>query len=359
MKLIYKITLLVALIPSILFAKIAELKHEKIKKINREFSVSKNANLQLLNKYGNVTITSWNENKISIEVVITVKGNDLERVEDRIENIQVEFKASSDKVFAKTILESGDKNWNWWKKTDNLNYKINYFVKMPKTNSIELKNEYGSIFLDALSGNAYIKCEYGKIILGELLGENNTINLDYCSSSSISFIKNGILNLDYSKLSIENSEKIKSNSDYTTLEINKVKEINFNAGYGSLKIEDGETIIGNSDYTGLRFGTVSKKLQIDTDYGSIFVKDLKKNFESVLINGEFTTIKIAVDPNADFDINLDLEYTGFKDNNDKISFQTRIEKSTKKYYEGKFGKGNSNSKLIVKSQYGSVSINKN
>lgn len=355
----YKITLLLLLIPSILFATIDDVKHEKIKKINREFTVSKNANLQLLNKYGNVTITSWNENKVVIEVVITVKGNDLGRVEDRIENIQVEFKASADMVFAKTILESGEKNWNWWKKSDNLNYKIDYFVKMPKTNSIDVKNEYGSIFLDALSGNANIKCEYGKIILGELWGESNTINLDYCSSSSISYVKNGILNLDYSKLSIENSEKIKSNSDYTTLEINKVKEINFNAGYGSLKIEDAETIVGSSDYTGLRFGSISKKLQIETDYGSIFVKDLKKDFESVLINGEFTTIKIAVSPEANFNIILDLEYTGFKENNDKITFQTKIEKSTKKYYEGKFGKGNSNSKLVVKSQYGSVSINEN
>ena len=35
MKLIYKITLLLALIPSMLFATIDELKHEKIKKINK------------------------------------------------------------------------------------------------------------------------------------------------------------------------------------------------------------------------------------------------------------------------------------------------------------------------------------
>lgn len=109
----------------------------------------------------------------------------------------------------------------------------------------------------------------------------------------------------------------------------------------------------------MRFGSISKKLQIETDYGSIFVKDLKKDFESVLINGEFTTIKIAVSSEANFNIILDLEYTSFKGNNDKIAFQTKIEKSTKKYYEGKFGKRSSNSKLVVKSQYGSVSINEN
>jgi hypothetical protein len=355
----YKITLLLALIPSILFASNDELKHEKNRKITKEFSVSKNANVTLINKYGNVTITSWDEKKVSIEVVITVKGDDLKLVENRLETIEIEFKASSDMVFAKTIFESADKNWSWWKKNDNLNYKIDYFIKMPKTNSVDLRNEYGNIYIDVLSGNAKIKCDYGKIMVGELLGENNTIDLDYCSSSSISFIKNGTVNLDYSKLSIENSEKLKSNSDYTTLEINKVKEIDFNASYGSLKIEDAETVIGSSDYTGLRFGSISKKLQINTDYGSIFVKDLKKNFELVSINGEFTTIKIAVAPEVDFSFIFDLQYTGFKENNDKMTFFTKIEKSTKKYYEGKFGKGNSNSKLNVKSQYGSISINEN
>jgi len=34
-----------------------------------------------------------------------------------------------------------------------------------------------------------------------------------------------------------------------------------------------------------------------------------------------------------------------------------IEKSSKKYYEGTYGKGSSNSKLIIKSQYGGVKIN--
>ncbi len=230
---------------------------------------------------------------------------------------------------------------------------------MPKTNSLNLKNEYGSIFIDVIAGNTTISCDYGKVIIGELLGENNSINLDYCSSSNISYIKNGNLNLDYSKLLIEKSEKLKSNTDYTTLEINKVDEINFTAGYGSLKIENATIVSGSSDYTGLRFGSISKKLQIDTDYGSIFVKDLKRGFESVFINAEFTTIKISAAPDADFNIVLDMQYTGFKDNNDKITFNSKIEKSTKKYYEGKYGKGNSNSKMVVKSQYGSISINEN
>ncbi len=36
-----------------------------------------------------------------------------------------------------------------------------------------------------------------------------------------------------------------------------------------------------------------------------------------------------------------------------------IEKSSKKYYEGTYGKGNSNSVLMIKSQYGSVTLKNN
>lgn len=356
MKSMYKITLLLFFIPMLIFSSVDEKKHEKTRKIKKEFSVSNDAKLKINNKYGNVTITSWNEKKIAIEVVITIKGNDLERVEKQLESINVEFSASSDLVSAKTTFEKGQNNWSWWKKNDNLNYKIDYFIKMPKTNSTDLVNEYGNIFIDVLVGNTSIKCNYGKIEIGELLGDSNYINLNYCSSSSIGFVKNGNFNLDYSKLSVENSENIKAHSDYTTLNINKVKDIDFNAGYGSIRIDDAQNVIGNSDYTSLRFGNIRKSLTVKTDYGSVFVKHLEKEFEVVDINGEFATIKIEVAPEAIFNFTLDLQYAGFTKNTNKIEFFTQIEKSNKKFYEGKFGKGNTTSKLVIKSQYGSVSL---
>ena len=79
-------------------------------------------------------------------------------------------------------------------------------------------------------------------------------------------------------------------------------------------------------------------------------------FESVVIDGQYAGIKIGIDEDAVFDFELDLQYAGFKYDNDKMEFYKKISKSTKKYYEGKYGKGNSNSRIKIKSQYGGVSI---
>ncbi|NJN49934.1 MAG: hypothetical protein HC798_00700 [Polaribacter sp.] len=89
-------------------------KHEKNRTIKKEFTVSKNAKLAVSNKYGDLNITTWNQNKIEITIQITIKGDDLDNVEQRLENIDVIFEANQNYVSAKTIFDNDKKSWNWW-----------------------------------------------------------------------------------------------------------------------------------------------------------------------------------------------------------------------------------------------------
>jgi hypothetical protein len=356
MKSIYKIAFLCFLFPLITNADNVDRKHEETKTIKKEYTVNSNAKVILNNKYGDLNITTWNKNRVEIEVIITVKGDDLENVEEKLNSISINFKASKSMVEATTIFNEKKSSWSWWGKSKNTNYKINYIVKMPKSNAADLNNEYGSIYLGDLTGKATINCDYGKISVGELSADNNRINLDYCSSSSIISMKSGAINIDYSKLMIDNSENIKLNADYATVKFDKAGEIDFNLDYGSITVNDSESINGNSDYVSVRFGTIRKKLSIDTNYGSLTIKKLMNGFDKVDISGQYTGIKIGVEKGVSFDFEIDLQYSSFKRDNDKIKLLKSITKSTKKYYEGTYGKGNTNSLLFVNSQYGSVRI---
>ncbi len=359
MKSIYKITFLALFIPLIAFANNDKKKHEKSRTIKKEFSVNKDAKVALNNRYGNLNITTWDKNRVEIEVTITVKGNDLDAIEDKLSSIDVEFNSSSSLVEATTVFESRKSNWSWWGKSNNTNYQINYVVKMPITNSVDLDNDYGSIYLDNLSGKADINCDYGKISIGELSASNNNINLDYCSSSNINYMKNGDVNVDYSKLTIETSQDLDINADYSTIKLEKTDNVNFNTDYGSISIDDAKSVKGNSDYVSMKFGTIRKNLNIDADYGSVTIKNLAKGFENVTLSTQYTGIKIGVASDAVFNFEIDLQYAGFKRDDEKVDIYKSISKTTKKYYEGKYGKGNTNSTVNIKSQYGGVSIREN
>jgi len=360
MKSIYKLTILLLLVPSIVFANNDndKKKHEKSKSISKSFDVNSNATLEIFNKYGDINVTSWDKNTIEIDVKITVKGNDLDDVEDRLEKIRVEFNASKSLVEAKTYTGSKN-NWSFWKKSKNMSYKINYTVKMPVTNNVSLNNDYGSIRLDEVQGNAEINCDYGKVILGDLKGNDSSINLDYCSSSSIDSMKDGDINVDYSKITIDKATSIDLSTDYSTVKFKEVDNLTCSADYGGVEVENVKSATVSGDYTGFKFGTITKKLKLNSDYGSVRIKNLANGFESVNINSEYAGIKIGIEPGTNFNFVIDLQYAGFKRSDSKVELNKSIVKNTKKYYEGVYGKGNTNSKVTIKSEYGSVSFYEN
>ncbi|MDG2193246.1 MAG: hypothetical protein P8K77_00015 [Polaribacter sp.] len=357
MKPIYNIAIALFLIPLMSFGNNkTPTKQRKSKTIKKEYSVHSNATVDIDNKYGDINITTWTKNRVEITVVITVKGNNEGAVEKRLRGIDVEFYATSDKVSAKTIIEKNSTSWSFWGNNRNSSFQINYFIKMPVTNNVVLDNDYGSIVLNELNGSTDINCDYGKITIGELNHKDNSINLDYCSRSTINFIKEGIIDVDYSKLTVNKTATVKIDSDYSTLHVDNANTIAFNSDYGSITIDNADNITGNTDYVSVRIGTVSKNLNLKTDYGSIRIEEIAKGFEKIDITGKYASIKVGTSTHNSFDFVLDLSYAGFRYPKDLVDLRRDIQKSSKKHFEGSYGKGSSSSKLTIKSQYGSVSL---
>ena len=357
MKSTFKIALILFLIPLVSFANTdTKLKQEKSKIIKKEYSVSSDATVDIDNKYGNINITTWNKNKVEITVIISVEGNDLSTVEKKLRGINVDFNATSDMVSAKTIFEKSSKRWSFWGKSNNTRYKINYTVKMPVSNNVKLDNDYGNILIDEINGKTDINCDYGKIIIGDLNNSDNDINIDYCNGSTINFMKSGSINADYSKLTIDKTDQVKINSDYSNINIGTVNKATYSADFGTITINDVNDITGNSDYANIRFGTVFKNLNIKADYGSIKINELAKEFDNAEISSSYAGIIIGTKTNNNFNFKMDLSYARFKYNDDNVEVFKSIEKTSKKHYEGVYGKGKSNGTLIIKSSFGNVTL---
>lgn len=357
-KLFSKIVLILILIPSFSYPMDTK-KHEKSKTISKNFSVNSNATVYIDNKYGNVNVTTWEKNTVEIEVVITVKGSNKSKVEDKLNAIRIDFEGNSSLVEARTVIESTRSGWSWWGNNNNINYKINYFIKMPATNNADFNNKYGNIILDVLKGKANINCDYGSVQVDQLLNSSNSIELDYCSNSEIHYMKSGDVNVDYSKITIDEAEDLRVNADYTGVKIGKVRDIEFNSDYGSISIKDLNTVDGNSDYARMKLGTVRKSAKISTDYGGVEIKNLAVGFDKVIIDGNYAGIKIGTSSENNFNFTVDLSYASFNYPDDYVETFKSIKKTSKKYYEGSFGKQKTKSKIKINSDYGSFSLRLN
>ncbi|WP_027137424.1 GSKIP domain-containing protein [Gaetbulibacter saemankumensis] len=354
---LYNTIYLLLFIPAIVCAhNVTKDKYTKEKNIKKEYTVNKNALLKVDNSYGNLDITTYEGNKIYIEVSIKVSGNDEDKVLDKLEEIDVYFESTPALVSAKTIFSKSKKSW-WNFSNNNTNMKINYTIKLPITNNVELSNDYGSINLDKLEGKAIINCDYGKITTKELMAEDNSITFDYTNNSYFEYINGGNIAADYSEFTVGKTKNLSISADYTKSNIEYAEDINFNCDYGAIKINQSNNINGNGDYLNMRFGTVYKNLNIKGDYGSLKIDEMGAKAGNINIKSDYLGITIGYNPEYHFNFEMNIKY-GDARNTKEFTFTETIKKSVENYYRGYYG-SKSNNLIKIDSDYGNVTFKQN
>jgi hypothetical protein len=346
---LYKILFVLMLAPTIAFASNngdLKGKHTKEKTIKKTFNVNSNATLKVNNSYGNINISTY-------------EGSDLDKVIKKLDDIDVEFSSSNSIVSAKTLFSKSKSNswWNWGK-NNNVNMEINYIIKIPITNNVDLNNDYGNIDLDKLEGRAVISCDYGKITTKELMASNNSISFDYTNNSYFEYIQGGYINADYSGYTVGKAKSLSINADYTKSEIEIAEDVTYNCDYGSIKVNNANNVSGNGDYLTVRLGNIYKNVNIKADYGSIKIENMTVNAGNIDIESDYNGITIGYDPAYNFRFDIDLEYASLRDA-DEFEFTKKRVESTDKYYQGYHKDANSQNMIKIKSEYGSVTFKRN
>lgn len=362
-QLLYKTVFALLLIPSIILGGTIHDKwngqHTKEKKINKEFTVNSDATLKINNSYGNLDIITWNENRIVMEITITTNGNDEEKVQKKLDDITVNFSASDEWVAAETrFMKNKSNSWWKWSKNNKVNMQVNYVVKMPITNNVNLNNDYGNINLGNLEGRASINCDYGRITTEELMADDNVLTFDYTNESYFSYIKSGKINADYSSYTVGKSKSLDINADYSKSIVEVAEDVTYNCDYGSMTVDKVNNLTGSGDYVTLKLGDVYKNASVKADYGSIRIDKLHKSVENVNINSDYAGIKIGYDPSFNFNFEFDLEYAGLSGDED-FDFSKKRVQSSQKYYIGHYGDSSAQGKVTINSEYGGVKFFKN
>lgn len=355
----YKILLLALMLPAMVFAGPERFKgkYTKEKSLKKEYNVNPDAELRIENSYGNIDIVSWNENRISIVVSIKTNGDDENEVEKRLNDIDVDFSGNSSLVTAKTVINKGKNNWNWFgSKKSNISMEINYIVKIPITNSVNLDNNYGAISINQLKGSAKIKCNYGQLIIGDLLGDNNSLSFNYTTNSSIGYMKNGTINANYSGFTLRKADKIKLAANYTDSEILDIKSLDFNCEYGKILVDKSQNLIGRGAYLTTRIGAITGSADLNSTYGNITIEKLTSTTKNVSIRAAYTQVKLGFERDLDFNFSINTSYSNFKGEN-MVNVTKSSKDGSNKLYSGYHGSPSTTNLIDINSSYGNVTFN--
>ncbi len=333
---------------------------EEVKKeFHKEYNAAASTTLEISNRYGDVIIQNWNENKIVIDVKIIVELPNKERAEKLLNYIDVQFSEAENLISAKTIIDEKF-NFSGWA-GDSKRFRIDYNIKMPAEAALNLSNKYGNTEIDELSGQVSLDIKYGNLKAGKFTRGNekpiNRLNLAY-GKGSIEETGWLDLNLRYcGSMNITRSQAILVNSKYSKYSFGKTSSVVGESKYDNINIEEINNLVLENGYTEVNIGVLNKKLDYNGSYGSFSVENIPAGFESLDIETRYMGVKLGIDESATYNLDAHVSYGGLKYNEDNFNNKNRIIENNSTQISGTVGKEESpTSKVKIDSSYGSVKL---
>lgn len=340
--------------------------HEK--KISREFNVGANGTVQLVNKYGNVDLHTWDQSTVKIDVLITVDARKEDKAKETLDRIKVEFSESSGRVKAETEIGT-IKNWKRWFGDKNDKFQIDYDVYVPKTIHLELDNRYGDVYVPSLDNDIKVTLKYGNLQIEEINGDAR-ITMGY-AKGSLASAHDATLDLNYSNLRCGTLQDVTIDSKYGQFEVASLNHLRAESNYDDYKIERAESIVNSGKYDDLILGTIGN-LDVSTRYSNVSVANLgqeadlkmkygsaklmhvNSGFTGIDIESEYTEVHLTTDPSASFVFEAQTKYCPVRQSNLEVfhDYQRQSEITLK----GFRGSRNASARIVANMTYGSLSI---
>jgi uncharacterized lipoprotein YehR (DUF1307 family) len=338
---------------------------EFTKTYNREFSTTEKGMTALYNKYGNVNVKTWNDNKVKIDITILVNANDQKEADKIFERIQVNFTNTAGYIKAETML---NQNKDWWPaiKNPGQDFKINYEVWMPVNNQLDLKNRYGNCYVSNLNGKLNAEVKYGDLRT-ETLGADADLYMGY-GKAYIAKVNNvygqisyGELNLKdardlqldthYSDLNIDKAEDMRVTSKYDDFVLGTIDNLKLQTKYATLKIQKVRVAYLTAGYTDTKIGSLGELADADLTYGSFKIEALSRNFSDVNVVGKYTDVIVVAEQGANLRFDAEGSYCDLRYPN-TATIRKHNDKGGHEVVNGYLGDANAKGIVKVKLNYG-------
>jgi hypothetical protein len=260
---------------------------EYSKKVRYAWSKNSVSALKISNKFGEVKMNDAGGDSVTILVMITVESKSQSKAEI-LKNIQIKFEKTGGTVSAETIIQEEFKGKQ--------NFSIDYLVNVPKSKELSITNRYGNVIINELESKGSFDISYGNLTAGKIKTPAEfplqlTLSYGNANLETVNFAK---VDLKYSKLYIDEIDRLNLYSKYSTVNLNKAGNLELDSKYDGINIEVIDQLKSTSKYTNYKIGELSKTFQLESGYGSIRIGKVADGFEKIQIVSSYGGINIAL-----------------------------------------------------------------
>ncbi|WP_222984141.1 hypothetical protein [Flagellimonas meishanensis] len=293
----YKLALWMAML--LLSAHIGMAQERVSKTVERSFPLTNAGELRLENKYGNVTLTGWEQDKVSVKIEIRVNHRKRDNAKDLLGRINPEFKSGSGMVSITSEISNKNTGWfaDFFNRTnpidlDRSHVQIDYEVFLPKKVKLKVTNRFGDVFIEDWNGPLNVLIEHGDLWINEDLGKADIIlkfgkvkarNLNYASLD----LKNGVLDM-------EDSKSLQLNSSGTEIKINTVNSFEVHSNKDNITVDEAGTVYGSLKFSTFNLERLTQDVDLNMKIADFRINQILTAESEITIEQESSDIDLKV-----------------------------------------------------------------
>ena len=284
---------------------------EFTREIKKDFAVNPGAKLILDNKFGDIRITATDQNKVSVQVLITVDARDLESATKFFEKVNIQFTNTADQVEARTILDEDMRTRG--------SFSIDYHITMPVSMSLDATNKFGDLIAGEIAGKARLKVGYGNLEVGKLSNSDNLVEVRF-GEADFNSVKGAVVTIKYSDMDIEYAGSLNLNSEFSdvTVETGVVMDATFEGG--NLEIGTLSVLTCRSKFSDIVIEGLDQKLDLTNKYGSFEIESIPSKFSSLSVVNDYGNIELGISADASYKLDATMHFCNLEFNKGKASF---------------------------------------
>jgi len=335
------------------------------RQLSKAFKLNKSSVIDISNKYGDVSIETWEKDSIKVDIFVRVSEKNRDKLRKKMNDIRFDLTQSGRFIVVNTIV--GENNNMIYSEFNKLKesigvgesqVEINMKVKVPDNLELKVSNKFGNIYIDDYSGDMSVNMANGKLKAHDLNGYvNMKINF---GDANINTMGSGALEVYYSDLNLGSAKKLRITSKTSDITITEIEQMMVNSSRDTYKIRMIDDFETESSWTDFSISEFRNKSDIRMNFGDISIDNIKSTFQNIFIDARSSKINLCFDRQIDVNFDITTNQNMSLPMEAKIDKKEQVDPKEKTVrYLGRTGNVKTETpKLILKNTSGEINITK-
>ncbi len=272
-------------------------------KYDRTFAATESSSVEIRNKYGEIIVNTWYKDSVRVFVRVAATGKSRDDINSEMRRVDVELRKIGNLITGFTSFDQGRSRGFFGELMSQVSdvsqtmlgskkISVDYEIWLPADMPLTIENKFGDVYMANMTNQVNLDLSHGDLRGNEITGSFN-LNQSF-GKFRFDHLAKASMTLRGVEGKINRAELLTVESGSSELELGEIQDMQVNSRNDKYHFDRISTLIGEGSFTDFNVDYFLGEMQLNCNYGEVFLSQIDKDFDKIGITGKSTDINLIL-----------------------------------------------------------------